>query len=290
MLTEKLHSHQNACVVCGAGKEQQDIIYQKWGYSIQKCRVCGLGTTLVDHEIDVTSLYDEGYFQGKRRDGYSNYVGSENVLRKEFQHSLHHLRHYGAKEGKLLEIGSAYGFFLAEASKYFECMGIEVSEGAVEFSRSRGFNVQCGTMSENLLINQDKFNAVVMLDVIEHLPNPAETLDLIWKALDVDGSLMISTGDWDSLLARLMRKQWRLMTPPQHLYFFSKKTLTKLLKTCGFEIVHLAKPWKTVPIGLIAYQLGSRLRHRLPILESIRVGIPINLFDAVRLVARKVDR
>jgi hypothetical protein len=280
----------NGCVVCGARAEDQFIVYEKWGYNIRKCRQCGLGMTLLDRAIELTALYDETYFQGQRRDGYADYIGSENILRKEFRHSLDDLRRFGAKQGHLLEIGSAYGFFLAEASQYFDCMGIEVSEAGVEFSQSRGFNVQHGTLNADLIAKQEPFDAVVMLDVIEHLSNPTETLDLIWDALAMHGSVMISTGDWDSILARWQGKQWRLMTPPQHLFFYSVKTLTRLLENHGFEVVYLVKPWKTVSVGLMAYQFGNRLGLRLPFLESINIGLPVNLFDALRLVARKIPR
>jgi hypothetical protein len=128
-----------------------------------------------------------------------------------------------------------------------------------------------------------------MLDVIEHLPNPLETLALVGQALDVGGWLMISTGDWDSLLARVMGRRWRLMTPPQHLFYFSRRTLTESLRQCGFRVEHHARPWKLVPLGLAVYQLSTRLGLRSSLFTSpSSLAVPVNLFDTVRLVAQKV--
>ena len=67
-----------------------------------------------------------------------------------------------------------------------------------------------------------------MLDVIEHLRDPAETVRLLVEALAPRGLLVITTGDWGSLCGRLMGRHWRLMTPPQHLFFFSKSNLAAL--------------------------------------------------------------
>ena len=77
------------------------------------------------------------------------------------------------------------------------------------------------------------------------------------------------------------------MTPPQHLFYFSRATLRALLERLGFAVVRCDRPWKYVPLGLAAYQVGSRLGMRLKPLESIRLGVPVNLFDTVRVVARK---
>ena len=78
------------------------------------------------------------------------------------------------------------------------------------------------------------------------------------------------------------------MTPPQHLFFFSKKNLSQLLERKGFEVLDRSRPWKWVPLGLAAYQISRRLglpRHIPKILHSIK--IPVNLFDTTMIVARK---
>ena len=62
--------------------------------------------------------------------------------------------------------------------------------------------------------------------------------------------------------------------------------MTAMLKRLGFEVVEYRKPWKTVPFGLIIYQLGRILGMSRPVrLSGLRFGIPVNLFDAFRLVA-----
>lgn len=283
-------AQEKTCLVCGRQTPYQTV-YEKWGYPIHKCAGCGLGSTGIASSFRPEQLYDESYFQGGQKDGYADYVGSEAVLRAEFRRALDHLRSHGCDEGKLLEIGCAFGYFLTEARKYFQCTGIEISEVAVLACRARGLEVFSPNDPdiESVWSRSDSYAATVMLDCIEHLADPTSILRNVRRVLAPDGLLMISTGDWDSLLARAMGKRWRLMTPPQHLFFFSPETLGALLERYGFQVVDCVKPWKMVPLGLAAYQAGNRLGIRLPSLERLNtMGVPVNLFDTFRMIARKV--
>ena len=76
----------------------------------------------------------------------------------------------------------------------------------------------------------------------------------------------------------------------KHLYFFSKPTLTRMLGRVGFEVIECSHPWKIVPLDLMVFQLLRVFglpNRALPRLGNL--GIPINLFDAFRLVARRVE-
>jgi SAM-dependent methyltransferase len=275
------------CPVCRT-ITQQEIIYEKWGYPIFRCRACGLGSAGVGEDFDPTAIYNEDYFQGRRRDGYADYRNSEASTRAEFSRIVRKLRSFGPDKGRLLEIGCAYGFFLLAARQHYECVGLEISETAVESCRARGLNVFCQSITESFRTENGPFDAAVMLDVIEHLRHPAETISLLYDSLTPHGLLLITTGDWDSLMARSMKRHWRLMTPPQHLFYFSRQTLIELLEQTGFKVLDCSRPWKKVPIGLAAYQLGNRLGWRLGFLESLNwLTMPVNLFDTVQILARK---
>ncbi len=231
-------------------------VFAKAGFQIVGCSDCGLGSTLLPADFDPLKIYDQGYYQGGHTDGYADYAASERVLRKEFGESLGFLREYGVASGELLEIGCAYGYFLIEAQGFFNVRGLEVSEHAVAVAASRGLDVANRDLSEHFRLHPQPLDAVVLLDVVEHLDRPAELLRVVHEHLRPGGAVMLSTGDWSSLLSRIMGKRWRLMTPPQHLYFFSPKTLSMLLEKIGFRVVKVVKPWKTVPLGLMAYQIA----------------------------------
>jgi SAM-dependent methyltransferase len=278
------------CDVCGRETTFR-VVYEKWTYPIAKCLACGLGRAQIHQSFDPDSIYEAGYFQGAMPDGYADYIGSESVLRTEFQHVLRHMERCDVRRGTLLEIGCAYGFFLAEARATFQRVsGIDVAQDAVTFCRSRGLDVECGDLDREFLEARGPFDAVVMLDVIEHLKNPAETLAAVVPYMSPEAVLLITTGDWESLCSRLMGRSWRLMTPPQHLSFFSRRSLRLLLDRLGFEVLECRYPWKRVPIGLLVYQLGRILGLSPRNVRLKNLGIPVNLFDAVRIVAVRKDR
>jgi SAM-dependent methyltransferase len=258
------------------------------GFAITRCTECRLGRTVLAPDQDPLAPYDEAYFQGGHRDGYADYRGSAAVLRREFRSALEHLRREGCAGGRLLELGCAYGFFLDEAARNFRVHGVEVARAAAEAARARGHDVHCGVAEESFLAARGPFDALVLLDVIEHLERPADVLALLARHAAPGAHLLVTTGDWNSLAARLMGRHWRLMTPPQHLWFFTPRTLTQVLARAGFRVLSCEHPWKRVPLGLLAYQASRKLGlqalvQKLPLPD---LGVPVNLFDAMRVVAR----
>jgi 2-polyprenyl-3-methyl-5-hydroxy-6-metoxy-1,4-benzoquinol methylase len=286
-LTSVQFRERKYCPACGE-QNRQALYCIKWNYPIVRCQRCGLGSTEVRPEFDPAEIYSKDYFDGHRIDGYADYAGSELVLRKEFRSALRKLKSVGRHSGRLLELGCAFGFFLEEARANYEVFGVEVCEEAVLSCRSRGLAVARGLVSEGLLAGQRPFDVVVMLDVIEHLPDPEEVLQFIYRHLNPGGHVLITTGDWDSGLSRTMKSHWRLMTPPQHLFFFSKRTLSMLLTRAGFRVVKISHPWKLVPFNLILFQI-ARLVGLTPRVWSVLndVAVPINLGDAVQVIAIK---
>jgi len=259
------------CIACGATGSR--VIYEVRGFPIARCTGCGLARTVLPESFDPAAIYTEDYFQGGHHDGYADYAGSGEVLRHEFRRTLDALP---ARGGSLVELGCAYGFFLDEARARFDACGVEISDAARAACESRGHAVARDLAG---VAERGPFDAAVMLDVVEHLERPDEVIGELGRALKPGASLLLTTGDFGSPVARLLGKRWRLMTPPQHLWFFSPKTLGALLERAGFRVQSVAHPWKWVPAQLIVYQATRGRRVRVP------GSVPLNLFDAMRVVA-----
>jgi SAM-dependent methyltransferase len=277
------------CRVC-ARATSHSFQYEKAGFEIWRCDACGVGWTEVGDNFEAADIYSADYFEGGRSDGYADYGKTENVLRREFRAVLKQLGRVRPLAGKLVEIGSAYGYFLLEAQKYFEARGIEVSAAAVEYARSRGVQCVQGEVSDALLDQCGPVDVAVMLDVIEHLTSPQEALSKLHAHMRPGGHLVITTGDWGSVHSRLAGKKWRLMTPPQHLFFFTSKSMCEMLRAAGFKVVSLSRPTKLVPVSLILFQLGRLIRNKpFTVRGWSDAGIPVNLFDSMRVIATRED-
>jgi SAM-dependent methyltransferase len=272
------------CPACGAETEHR-YLYRKNAFDIARCEQCRLGRTLVS-EFDAAAYYGKAYFSGGCPDGYADYLGAEAILRREFAHTVQFIRKFHAT-GKLIEIGCAYGFLLEAAQPWFDVSGIELAEDAARHCRRKGLNVLAGTVDATTLSVLGPADVIVMLDVIEHLPDPGETLAHCRRQLTPGGVIVLTTGDFDSILARLAGPHWRLMTPPQHLWFFNATSLAGLASRAGLRLQRLDHPWKRVPLSLARFQL-ERMLGRSPAGAGgmSRVGILVNLFDAMRVVLR----
>jgi SAM-dependent methyltransferase len=274
-----------SCPACGVERAHR-FLYSKNGCDILQCAVCGLGRAQASG-FDPGSYYTGDYFSGQHADGYADYLGSEPVLRREFAHTVQFVRRF-RPGGHLLEVGCAYGFFLQEARPYFEVAGIELAEDAAAYGRRQGLRVLSGIADQHNLAQLGAMDIIVLLDVIEHLPDPRETLALLTRHLNPGGIIVVTTGDFASLYARLAGAHWRLMTPPQHLWYFTRDSIQRMAQALGLRLESYDHSWKIVPIALIVYQIGARLGFRFRGMRSAsRLGIPVNLFDAMRVVLRK---
>ncbi len=278
------------CRICRSVRTHS-LLFSISGYPIWRCLQCGVAATEVGGSFDAASIYGLDYFQGGHRDGYADYKGTERVIRAEFRHLLRYLSRFEI-QGKVLEIGSAFGFFLQEArAAGYESIGIEINREAVEFCRERGLSTHAGELDDQFTRRHGPFGAIVALDVIEHLPDPRRTLELAYACLQPNGHLILTTGALASWTSRFLGKRWRLLTPPQHLFFFSRNSLSQLLTQCGFVIQRMDRPWKRVPAQLMVYQAWRMLGLPQIAISAIRdIGVPMNLWDTVRIVARAKKR
>ena len=189
--------------------------------------------------------------------------------------------------GKLLELGCAYGFFLRKQN-HLRSTGSKSPPTRHEHARRSGLNVLHGVADDDNVRKLGAMDVIVLLDVIEHLPQPRETLALCARFLNPGGIIVLTTGDFGSPLAKLTGARWRLMTPPQHLWFFTKASMQRLASGLGLRLEQADHPWKFVPLSLILFQ-ARRMLGLKPGREAAasQIGLPVNLFDAMRIVLRK---
>ncbi|MFZ5845471.1 MAG: class I SAM-dependent methyltransferase [Patescibacteria group bacterium] len=133
--------------------------------------------------------------------------------------------------GKLLDVGCAMGFFveLAGASG-FDAYGFDPSVYAVaEAKKLLDGRITLGTIKE-VQYPRQFFDVITLFDVFEHLVDPLGDLQKLSALLKNDGIMVIATGDSRSLMAKVMNSRWTFYNPPQHLFYFDKKTLSNLLQ------------------------------------------------------------
>lgn len=227
------------CVVCGGADPRP--LFTKDGHAIVECAGCGAVYVGDDPSaIDFAALYGEGYYTGGSDAVFADYVGQEAARRASARRRLWRLRHLRpriAPHGRLLDVGCAAGFFLAEARAFYEVQGVELSAWSSAYARDRlGLPVFTGTLADAKLPDAH-VDVVTLWDVIEHVPEPVPLLAEAARVLKPGGRLVLTTGDWGSAYARARRERWHLMTPPWHLSFFSRATLARAAQRAGLRVV-----------------------------------------------------
>jgi SAM-dependent methyltransferase len=137
--------------------------------------------------------------------------------------------------GKLLEVGCGDGYFLADAARHgWDVYGNDFDEVAIARARANGLDqVQVGDLTQ-ANYPADAFDAVVMSNVLEHLPNPIETLQECRRVLKPGGRLISITPNSDSLGRKLFGVDWRGWEPPRHLFIYNNSSSKVLARRTGF--------------------------------------------------------
>ena len=195
-----------------------------------------------------------------------------------------------ANKGKLLDIGSSAGFFLAEAkSRGWETTGIEFSKWSKKYAEEHfGLTIYDQPL-EKLNWPKESFDAITMLDVIEHLTDPRQVLSEVKKILKPDGILVITTPNIYSLAARLAKEKWYAILPG-HLFYFSPKTLEKILAEAGFRIIQKRTHTRYFSLAYFLYRLGGYLAFMEKLGKSRilkKVMLPLNFFDQLEWYVKK---
>jgi 2-polyprenyl-3-methyl-5-hydroxy-6-metoxy-1,4-benzoquinol methylase len=234
---------------------------------ILECPRCGLLSsrpTLTPDEI--VARYEEVVDE--------EYLSEEAERRDLFNWVSERMDGFYVPGRRLLEVGANVGLFLAVAKEHgWDAFGIEPSSWAVEQGRERfGVDLEQGAI-ETLEVEPGSVDALVMLDVLEHLVDPAAALRLLRPVMADQGVFALATVNVEGLHGRLRGGDWPWFIR-SHLHYFRPATLTKMLADAGFEAVE----WSVVPRSFHVSYLLHRAAGVLPgsklAQAAVRLGDP----------------
>jgi 2-polyprenyl-3-methyl-5-hydroxy-6-metoxy-1,4-benzoquinol methylase len=204
-------------------------------FVLVQCNTCGLLYLNPRPEWDELQQYYEGYH---------NYLSVEPVIaaftRGGQIRRCNLIRSY-QPGGRLLDVGCSSGEFLKAMQRYqsWELYGVEpVTQVAKKAREQYQLEVFPGMLLESRFPN-NFFNVVTWWDVLEHVPNPSESLRETLRILQPGGWAFIQTPDPYCWEARVFKSYWIGFDAPRHLFMFPRPVLTRYLENLGFEIVHI---------------------------------------------------
>ena len=257
-----------ACALCG-GSRLQALLHvhdhrrakPRWDYHVVRCAGCGF---LYRHPGIRPERLGDLYASGS----YAKFLAGK-YTRKRIRRYKVTMAPFGAlfESGdgrRLLDFGCGNGLFLDLAhERGFECYGVDLAADAIEAARQKpsGRHTYHGSPDEIPEIAAGGFQVITMWSVLAHLAQPVEDLTMLRRLLAPDGVLLILTVNAESLALKRRLLTWGGFTP-NHLIFFSPRTLPLLLRRAGFGAV-VMPPWYGEPVERGTSQLTPGAQRRL---------------------------
>jgi 2-polyprenyl-3-methyl-5-hydroxy-6-metoxy-1,4-benzoquinol methylase len=169
---------------------------------------------------------------------------------------------------KLLDVGCAYGWFLASARQAgVEAEGIEPEFEIAERAEASGHKVHIGFFPSDLP-EEARYDAITFNDVLEHIPHPRKIAAACHARLNMNGLvsvvLPLRTGIFYRLACLIQRfgvngpfeRMWQASFQSPHLSYFSHESIRKMMKEEGFEQVYFGR------LRTLSFQsLWKRIRY-----------------------------
>lgn len=262
------------CAVCAA--DDYDVVYpaqydrakdvdlvQKFRASgdellidqLVRCRRCGL--QYVNPRLSaqmIMSAYSEGEDP--------TYVSQLHARERTFGAALEAIEQKAHGRGRLLDIGTAAGAFVAAArDRGWQAEGCEPNAWMADWgSKHYGITIRQGGLFDQDYA-ENSFDVVTLWDVIEHTPDPGAVLDRCRTLLKPGGLLVVNYPDIGSWIARALGRRWLFLTSV-HLYYFDRRTMRMLLEKTGYSVEQVRPHFQRLELDYILFR-GSLLSQAL---------------------------
>lgn len=233
----------NQCPVCHSEQSKTDFVHRPSKYIpgiVVSCGSCGMRYKTPDN-ADIAACYNDSYAELFSTDDAA-------ATKEEFDAVFSSLASLGVTGGKMIEVGCGAGDFLVMArQRGFTVSGVELTPSLAAAAREKlGDVVQTGDAMK-LELPAHESAVVVMLDVIEHVQDPAALLARLRGALAPGGKLVVFTPNHASLICHIAEalsvlSGGRFSGPLREIYdcmhvsFYDCQSLQKTFEQTGFDV------------------------------------------------------
>jgi len=171
---------------------------------------------------------------------------------KQFLEYSHSLNHYIfskiPKDKKVLDLGCNTGLLGKKLIEEKNCIvyGVDYSKEAIKIAKKNLIKAEIGDLEKEIPFKGEKFDRIILADIIEHLKYPEELLIKLKDFLKKDGEIIASIPNVANISIRLglLFGNWNYkktgILDKTHLRFFTKKTIKELFYNSGYKIIKLS--------------------------------------------------
>jgi SAM-dependent methyltransferase len=150
--------------------------------------------------------------------------------------------------GNILELGSGLGHNLDAFLTSYRVLGVEGLHDAVIKASNRGVKTIQADLEREINLNADCWDAVLCLDVLEHLVDPLNCICEAWRLLSPSGIFILNVPNHFTLASRIKILLGSSLDAPKffpdhhawnypHLRFFQHESIQKAAELRGFSVL-----------------------------------------------------
>ena len=213
------------------------------GHDIIDCFACGFRHVLpLPDPASLEQEYREKYYSDEKP-SFIAHAGEDQAWFELAQNDRLAIfeKLVGVVRRRLLDIGCGPGFFLKTAiARGWDAHGIEPSRQAAAHARSLGASVTEGFFNAQTSPELGRFDVVNLTNVLEHVPDAAQTLKRAADLLEPGGVLCAGVPNDFSLFQIAARGAAELgewwLAPPHHLNYFDFDSLEGAVMKLGLKL------------------------------------------------------
>ena len=242
------------CPICE--QDETRLLFDKDSLSVVACKQCRL--RYVNPRVSQQTLekdYVETYYPSDKMER----IHTDSMEWLQMTERLTELEKRCQDKGRLLDVGCGIGTFLHLArERGWQPHGIDPSKSGVTFAQEKyKLDVKCGEVF-GANFPDAHFDAITLYHVLEHIPDLNPLLSELRRILKPQtGTLVIEVPNGEGLQSRLQKADWPYVHPRDHLYYFSVRSLPRLLRKHGFGDIALGKPRRVSPTANLRFMLRS---------------------------------
>jgi len=262
------------CPVCNQNKlvdymEVKDHSISKEVFQLQTCSTCTFTFTQNAPSEGSIGPYYESEEYISHSDTQKSMMDKiyHKVRARMLDSKLNTINELGLSGKRLLDVGAGTGYFLNHMKKNnWSVLGIEVNEEARKIAKDK-FGIDTIVPSKLFDIHE-KFNAITLWHVLEHIHKLNENIAKFHSLLLEDGALIIAVPNHTSNDAKRYKDYWAAYDVPRHLWHFSPKSMETLMSKHGFDLIKK----KSMPFDAFYVSLLSE-KYKNSGLASVKGGM-----------------
>lgn len=248
-----MNSQMPCCRLCGS--ERVVFVGTKIGrstkreFSYFRCRECAF---LFVSPVLGPEIYDDDYYAGRGPDPKVDYAAEYRDRSPDREREYSDLFNQASKyfsrlpsvplrEIEWLDFGCGAGGFLrfleerrtlpvGAETRSLNVSGFDTGSWAQRLAKDGHRILDFSSLQTT---SEGSYDVISLIEVIEHIPNPAEVVRLLAKLLRPGGMLLLTTGNMHGLAARVAGLRYRYHMPEVHVSLLNPETLRRICREAG---------------------------------------------------------